>query len=714
MSEGQNEFEARGSRNELPDASPEKFICDQTIIRCWTLDSRLRVKRLVPATEDGQRGKRRSGAQETIAGNLLEDIVSETTHTRFRTFVLTGEAGVGKSTALRAIARELAMRFLDRRGEIPLLPITIPLQQVTIPEDSFASGSPEAAEKLLWHLLKGWCAWISTFVKGKAITITWLRYWLRENPCVLILDGLDEFFIKNIWIDSEMVAKMLTRFGSTLRVGDTTIKAHTTLLGIRNSYPGFAEFATQTRYLFLIEKLTEDQAVLIYPEMKEVLQSLRGTRTQSVLLTPLFLSWLGPRAKELSAESLQSKSVVISQALDAVIDESDLVPQMVSSFGDIDISNVRATLSIIGWLYSRDKQGVMSLSEIQTESQALAADWEAQVPGLKTNDEIMRAFQLLANEGVTRVLMERTVFVSTGDDQWRLAHKEWEDFLTASYMASTYYYANFVEMGHRALTQAIFRIIGEILTALPEKFEITEDLTENILKADGLAAVNLAGVIGNSSLIVHPRAIRKFLSISVLDHIDKTARLIVFTAVMYRALRQASGDNSATDLRRALLVVCNEYGQARKHPHRDALTVSLAWCYHKAMAAADSRVNPPATAWPGLGFDPEHEESVLSMLTAGRHQQFHIEPRHRSLQFAFLEILPIVLEDPWRPVSIAHYLYALVVVYRHDAHIPEITRELPLILADDSEYAKIFRGYKAVPELWTLFTSCQAAASALS
>jgi hypothetical protein len=105
------------------------------------------------------------------------------------------------------------------------------------------------------------------------------------------------------------------------------------------------------------------------------------------------------------------------------------------------------------------------------------------------------------------------------------------------------------------------------------------------------------------------------------------------------------------------------------------------------------------------------------MLTAGRHQQFHIEPRHRSLQFAFLEILPIVLEDPWRPVSIAHYLYALVVVHRHDAHIPEVTRELPLILADDSEYAKVFRGYKAVPELWTLFTSCQAAyhtASALS
>jgi hypothetical protein len=264
-------------------------------------------------------------------------------------------------------------------------------------------------------------------------------------------------------------------------------------------------------------------------------------------------------------------------------------------------------------------------------------------------------------------------------------------------------------MGQRAMTQAIFKMIGEILITLPEKFELTEEFTEKILEAGGLAVVNLAGVIGSGTFVLHPRAIQKLLSLDVLDRMHKTARLVLFTGCMYRALRQDPADTSASDLRRFLIVVCNEYGSGEKHPDRDALTASLAWCHHRAMAADDHRISPPKSEWPKLCFDPDHEDAVLSMLTAGRQQQFRIEPHHRSLQVAWLRIVPIVLENPYRPVSVAHYLYAVVVVYRHGVHIPEITAELPLILADDSPYAKVFREYKAVPELWTLFTSCQEA-----
>jgi hypothetical protein len=690
------------------DKSPERFISDYTISRCWDLDFRLRVKRLVP-DEGAPNEARNRGAQKSIVGSLLGDILSETGLPRFRTFVLTGEAGVGKSTALRAISRELALDFRDQKDAIGLLPITLPLQQVKVPVDSFSSTSTESAERLLWHLLGYWCSWISELGEVDLVTIGWLRNWLRKNPSVLILDGLDEFFINNIGIDSELITAMLTSFGSTLRDETTAIKSHTALLAVRNSYPGHDQFASRATYVFLIEKLTDVQALLIYPEMKEVLQGLRGTATLSVLLTPLIISCLGPRAKELSAELLQTKSVVMRHALDAIIDESHLGSHLVSLFGAINMSDMRTTLTIVGWLFFRDNKGIMSLSEIQAQSQVLADDWVDQVRSLEKGDEIMRAFQLLANEEVIQIVMERTVFVSTGVNHWRFAHREWQDFLTASYMANAYYYSNFVEMGHRAMTRAIFKMMGEILTTLPEKFEITESFTEKILKTGGLAAVNLAGVVGNSALVVHPRAIEKFLSIGALDHMDKTARLIVFTAVMYRALRKARDDSSATDLRRALIVVCNEYGLGHKNEHRDALTASLAWCYHQAMAAGDARIHPPKSDWPGLGFELEYEEPVLSMLTAGRDRQFHIEPRHRSLQVAFLEILPIVVKDPYRPVSIAHYLYTLVVVYRHAAHIPEISRELPLILADDSKYAEIFREYKAVPELWTIFTNCQAA-----
>src|SRR6185295_15082398 len=206
-----------------------------------------------------------------------------------------------------------------------------------------------------------------------------------------------------------------------------------------------------------------------------------------------------------------------------------------------------------------------------------------------------------------------------------------------------------------------------------------ETFAQEILEMGGLAVVNLGGVIGNSTFVIHPRAIQSFLSIDALDHMDKAARLVVFTGCMYRALRQHPGDPSAAELRRALIAVCDEYEVGQVHPHRDALTASLAWCYHRAMAA-DARITAPKSEWSGLGFAPEHEEPVLSMLTAGRHQRFRIEARHRSLQVAWLQILPIVLDDPYRPVSIAHYLYAMVVVYKYGAHIPEVSNELEAIL----------------------------------
>jgi len=689
-------------------ASPGNLIAAYTVARCNDLDSRLRVQRLVPT--DGADGETRNhGPQESIVANLFEAIAYDTGDTRFRTFVLTGEAGVGKSTALRAISRKLAIAFQDGSVPLDLLPITLPLQQVTVPADSFASSSTEAAGRLLRHLLEYWCIWVSGLAAENQITIEWLQDWLREHPSVLILDGLDEFFINNVGIDSEMIGAMLSRYGRTLQDRPNAIRTHTAVLAIRDSYPGHTHFATRTTYVFLIEKLTSAQAISIYPDMRDVLHRLRGTSTLSVLLTPLILSWLGPRGKELKAESLENKSVVMRHALNAIIDESHVGAALNSSFGIINLSNALIMLSIIGWLFFRDNKGIMSLDEIQTESQVLADEWMSQASDLNKADEIMRAFQLLANEDAIRVLMERTVFVSTGAVHWRFAHREWQDFLTASYMANAYYHWNFVEMGHRAMTQAIFKLIGEILVTLPEKFEITATFTENIFRAGGLAAVNLAGVVGNGLFVVHSGAIRRFFSIETLDQMNKTARLIFFTGCMYRALRHDPRDPSAADLRRAVIAVCRTYGVKQDNPHRDALTTSLAWCYHAAIAASDNRIERPITDWPGLAFEREHEEPVLSMLTAGPEHQFRIEPHHRSLQVAWLQILPIVLENPHRPVSIAHYLYTMVVVYRHGVHIPEISDELPAILSDNSKYAEIFRGYTAVPELWTIFTSCQAA-----
>src|SRR5882672_10076085 len=106
-------------------ASPGNLIAAYTVARCNDLDSRLRVQRLVPT--DGADGETRNhGPQESIVANLFEAIAYDTGDTRFRTFVLTGEAGVGKSTALRAISRKLAIAFQDGSVPLDLLPITLP------------------------------------------------------------------------------------------------------------------------------------------------------------------------------------------------------------------------------------------------------------------------------------------------------------------------------------------------------------------------------------------------------------------------------------------------------------------------------------------------------------------------------------------------------------------------------------------------------------
>jgi hypothetical protein len=681
----------------------EHLIAAQTIARCNDLDSRLRVKKLVPAdASDG--GARNRGPQESIVAHLFEDIVSGTGDSRFRTFVVSGEAGVGKSTALRAISRRLAIRFQQASSPEDLLPITLPLQQVTVPVASFASSTTEAADNLLRHLLAYWCTWVSGLAEENQITIEWLDDWLQKHPSVLILDGLDEFFVNNVGIDSELIGRVLNSYGRRLRSKPDAAHTHTAVLAIRNSYPGHTHFATRAAYFFIIEKLTTEQAILLYPEMEEALWRLQGTSVLAVLLTPLILSWLGPRGGRLKAEALENKSVVMRLALDAIIEESYVGDAL---NGIINMSSASTMLSIIGWLFFRDNKGIMTLDEIQAESQALRNEWLSNVRDPKRANEILRAFQLLANEDALRVMMERTVFVSTGADQWRFAHREWQDFLTAAYVANAYYHWNFPAMRHRAMTQAIFKMIGEILTSLPDKFKLEDSFTENIFRAGGMAPVNLAGVVGNGLFAIQASAIRRFFSIETLDHMDKTARLIFFTACLYRALRNDPDDPAAGDLRRATIKVCSDYGVKSDSSRRDALTTSLAWCYQKALAASDNSLDPPRTEWPGLTFVPEHEAPVLAMLTAGSEHHFRIEPHHRSLQVAWLQILPIVLENPYRPLSVAHYLYTIVVVYRHGVHIPEISDELPVILGDQSKYAEIFRNYTQVPELWTIFRNCQ-------
>jgi hypothetical protein len=216
-----------------------------------------------------------------------------------------------------------------------------------------------------------------------------------------------------------------------------------------------------------------------------------------------------------------------------------------------------------------------------------------------------------------------------------------------------------------------------------------------------LIAANFNALIASSRVPMDGPAID--LLLSALGRMKPVARIIALNGISYRALRDE--DPSARELRLRLLPIYDAYlpGGAAAG---EAMMASVSWCYLKAFAHR-FRTRAPRVPWPGLGADAETQDVVLRVIRAVTEDGPRLLAEHRSVQAAFLQAQDIVVTDPHRPISVVHYLYHLVVARRHDAHIPELAKELPAILDPKGPVAKAITSYEPVPELGEIFQTCR-------
>src|SRR5205823_471925 len=135
-----------------------------------------------------------------------------------------------------------------------------------------------------------------------------------------------------------------------------------------------------------------------------------------------------------------------------------------------------------------------------------------------------------------RSLLSRSVFFGVGRDRWRFSHREWQDYLASHFMANACADWQFQFITQRALTKAMFAMSGDILIEMLPDRAFHDKFFDRALELGRLAVTNLAGLIGSSRIALPPRGLRHMLSLPVLEELDPTARLVIFTAVGSRAI----------------------------------------------------------------------------------------------------------------------------------------------------------------------------------
>lgn len=688
-------------------ARPELMLARETVARSFELDCAAKISSLVGPIDDGDI----DGVHPTVPGahaatqvEVFENLLSlaRSQHQRPLPVVIAGDAGVGKSTVLRVVARHLCSEFITDDGAV--LPVAIPLYFASLTSAQLAVLDSEASEDRRGRavhdvLLDWWCDWFNDTTYSGAIGSEWIRGRLRSAPVVLIFDGVDEFITNHPTLSISDFQQMLAFLGSEYRQNASL----TVVFGVRSTQPGLSSLASSNIHEVL--RLTTAQAVRQFPAAASWLGAGSDAQIKKLLFTPLILARLNTRRPP-SMLRPSTNGEVILLALTTIIEQSDLCGKLDDTGQLIDAQRWIDALMAAAWCMFRRLRGEIATSTLRSDGAELYRSWkdhldttQQQVQG----EALLSGFRLMCESRASEALLHRTVLYPTGRGEVRFIHREWQDYLAARYLAQVVVYRHVDEFRHVGNTARISQMAGELLCQIGVC--IDETLVHALLRhakdtGGRLITANFSALLTNARVPIEGPAIDAFLSAA--NTMPAIARYIALTGLGYRALR--ADDASAQDLRHRLVRVFREYLAVPVVDDDLGVLRSLGWCYLKAYA---QRFGGPELTepWPGLGDNAERE--ALAMMCSTSEDGPRVLVEHRSVQKAILEVQQVVAGDPFRPISGVHYLYCLVVARRHGGGIAELGRELPALLARDSAYAAAIENYALVPELADVLAACR-------
>lgn len=678
------------------------MIALSVIERCKVLDRSNRVARLIGGELLPKTGPVHLGTQGQIVSSIYQRLVQSSDESRI--IGLTGEAGVGKSIALRRLAGKMAREFVAKKRNA-FLPIVIPLQEyIASPADLVAMSLTAESGHPKWDVLARF--WSKATVhqlpeasEGSTFTsealAEWLSLYCQTGKALILIDGVDEFLANNALITlSDLQALMKQTISQHPLAGTMHI-----VFTFRSGNAQLGDLASSAADVFEIDRLSVDLASQFFSLTQESLDRINDPNLKSLILTPLILSRIGATLLRFGPGELSSRSAIFETALRQVVEQSHLSFAPSSAGTTFQTTAWLEALTLVAWRFFEGLRGTLSVGQLADEIGQLHAQWtEHYSISHDTSAElVLEGCRVLQGEEDCELLLNRTVFIQNGYRTYRFSHRAWEEYLVGRYFAQCVTSGNFTQLSRTAFTSEIFWHAGErSLDFIVDDKVIEELLAVTATSGSLLVLANFGAFLANSPVPIATSALRKLLR--SVRQMDPIAEQVVVNGLCYRALKSENSDAYARILRRELELDLAEHvrvDSAAGHP----LIRSLEWCYRRAFGMKFGG-RDDLGQWPTLSSrDVPVIAQMLCNIDTG--EVSHLQ---RSVQIAFMKIQHSMLDDPYSYISASHFLFPLAAVFQLGFADDFVMKELPRIFDGASP---IGAKYLAAPlaevrEIWSI------------
>ncbi len=646
------------------------------------------------------------GTQAEIVSMVVESV--RRGRERPRRIVVTGSAGVGKSLVTRMIAWRLGREFLAAPDKKHPLPLYIPLQQISLERTHADSFSWET----MWDW---WINWATSMYPDSQFSQEWLELKFRNQATTVILDGLDDFLQNHSTIGLTSILNMLRDV--TRQYSDNNRLS--IVVGIRNTFHGLQRLASDPKDIYEILRLSIGQAKQIYPKCQSWIDTVPDRNLLDLILTPLILANYEPDSYANVDQITINPNVILGQTMRTILSRSHLVGGRIGDRGVTEINHLEFGLELVAWLFFYKSRGEVNIDVLRDEAKKIRQRWENFFDDMKTNEEmffneglrdgiadILLGFRLVEQLDTCKALLQSTVFVPTGPNMVRFAHRHWQELLLGKYFALCIRTHHFDELGIAAFNSRIYRAAGESFV----NSVISEDCIRSLLKAwtkshNTYITGNVIAFLTWTRTGIDARAIQ--LLLDQLSNFEPLSRLVLIGGLGYRVLVDNADDYALGDLRRALFPKLCLFSDPANSPVDDLVASSMSWCYQKAFAELFG-LPRSEIPWPAIGFDDDTTVKAVPMVCAVENGEFVLDERSRSFQAALLVPVLEAYNDSKLAIRALHYLYYLLVARKYGVHVVELSQELPSLLRPGCQYEQIMASCESVPEVLELYKKCQA------
>ena len=367
-------------------------------------------------------------------------------------------------------------------------------------------------------------------------------------------------------------------------------------------------------------------------------------QVKRLLQTPLLLAHLDARSRRPAPDQVTTRAEVLERVLSTIVERSGL-PQL-TRFGPdaAEPSHWVHALMFVAWRMFARLRGDVAVPKLREEAQEMMRAWQRHLAlrgSLQQAGDLLSGFALLCEPQACDALLSRSVLHPSGPDEVRFLHREWQDYLTARYLAESIRWKYVDELGHFAFTLPMFLGAGEILGNLRIEADLIREIEERtVARNEPLIHANFCAVLGNSRTPMSPEALAMLLG--DLRKMSLLSRLVTLASFGARAMKNASNDPSVGDIRAQLV---KSFRALVEDESVDRLSRSLAWCNIKAFHHTFGTEAPPG-AWPGLG-DPEADEDAAPR--AALRPRVQAVPGHPAAPLAAARVGADPGDDPRGP-----------------------------------------------------------------